>query len=138
MLDEAPKILSIKSDKTELKKVEFFLTEIFLENQLPLRSFNKVLLCLSEAVINSIDHGNQNDQNKHVIIEVQCVNNKRIEIKISDEGGGFDYSSLKDPTREENIRNETGRGIHIIRSLSDELQFKNRGNCVWFKLKVSE
>lgn len=137
-MKESLKILSIKSDKTELRKVEYFLTEIFIENKLPLQCFNKVLLCISEAVVNSIDHGNQNDQLKHVNIEIDFSKQKQMDIKISDEGSGFDYSTIKDPTCDDNIRKETGRGIHIIRALSDELEFGNKGNSVRFKLSVSE
>lgn len=132
------KILKIKSDKTELKKVEFFLTEIFLQNKLPFHGFNKVLLCVSEAVVNSIDHGNRNDQHKMVNVEIKCLTREKMEIQISDEGGGFNYQSLKDPTHTDNIKKETGRGIHIITNLSDEIEFKNKGNCVRFKVNVSE
>jgi len=136
-LKNAPKILSIKSDKTELEKVEDFLSNVFIENKLPLQYFNKVLLCVTEAVINSIDHGNKNDNRKNVYIEVKCYNND-IDVKIKDEGCGFDIDNLDDPTNAKNLKKETGRGIHIIRSLSDEFQFEDKGNCVRFKLKVSE
>jgi serine/threonine-protein kinase RsbW len=131
------KILNIKSNRTELKKVEHFLSDFFIDNKLSLKEFNKVLLCVSEAVVNSIDHGNQNDKNKNIFIEIRCVN-KNIDVKVKDEGCGFDYSNLEDPTKKENLRKETGRGIHIIRSLCDEVEFRNKGNCVRFKVNVGE
>ncbi len=137
-MNGALKILKIKSDKTELKKVEFFLTEIFLQNKLPLQSFNKVLLCVSEAVVNSIDHGNRNDQRKKVNVEIKSLTRQRMEIQISDEGAGFNYRKLSNPTCADNIKKETGRGIYIIATLSDEIEFINEGNCVRFKVNISE
>ncbi|MFW6275231.1 MAG: ATP-binding protein [bacterium] len=134
----APKILKIRSDKTELKRVEFFLMEIFLQNKLPLQSFNKVLLCVSEAVVNSIDHGNRNDQEKKVNVELKSFTRKRMVIQISDEGAGFNYRNLSNPTYADNIKKETGRGIHIIATLSDEIEFMDKGNCVRFKVNISE
>ena len=137
-MSNAPKILKIKSDRTELRKVELFLTEIFLQYKLPLQSFNKVLLCVSEAVVNSIDHGNKNNQFKKVDIRVNCLTQQKIEVQISDEGNGFNFQTLKDPTYAENVKKETGRGIYIITKLSEEIEFRNKGNCVRFKVSVSE
>ncbi len=131
------KILTIYSDKKELGKVESFLAEIFSEHNLSKKYFNKVLLCTSEAVINSIDHGNNNDRHKKVSIEIGCFI-PEIDIIISDEGDGFDYSKVEDPTLQKNRKKERGRGIHIIKSLTDELEFKNEGKRIRFKLKVSE
>ena len=136
-MKKAPKILSIKSDKAELDKVENFLAEIFEENNLPKKNFNKVLLCVCEAVLNSIEHGNRNDSRKKVIIALDYFN-QTIDIKIQDEGDGFDYAAIEDPTLKKNIKKEAGRGIHIIKSLCNEIEFKNRGKCVRFKLNVSE
>ncbi|HKJ78487.1 MAG TPA: ATP-binding protein [Prolixibacteraceae bacterium] len=134
MLEKAPKILKIKSDKKELQKVEQFLGKVFAAYDLPSDNFSKVLLCVNEAVVNSIYHGNKNDNDKQVSIEVKCID-KKLDIKISDEGYGFNFSTVEDPTTSNNIKRETGRGIHIIKSLSDEIEFKNRGKCVRFKVK---
>lgn len=132
-----PKILNIKSNKTELKKVEQFLSNFFIDNKLSLQKFNNVLLCVSEAVVNSIDHGNRNDKSKNIFIEIRFANHN-IDVKIKDEGCGFDYNSIEDPTKNKNLKKETGRGIHIIKSLCDEVEFKNKGNCVRFKVNIGE
>ncbi len=130
----SPEILIINSDKRELKKAEAFLNLFFEENNLSKRNFNKVLLCLSEAVLNSIDHGNQNDTEKRVAIQADCQN-ELINITIRDEGNGFDYENIEDPTKDKNIRNESGRGIHIIKSFSKELNFKEKGKSIQFKIE---
>ncbi len=136
-MKRAPKILIINSEKAELERVEKFLVKIFEENNLPMKSFNKVLLCVCEAILNSIEHGNRNDSRKKVIMELDYFN-QFIDIKIQDEGDGFDYAAIENPTLKRNIKKEAGRGIHIIKSLCNKVEFKNRGKCVRFKLDVSE
>jgi len=130
----APKILVIKSDKTELKKVDLFLSEVFKEFHLTRNNFNKTLLCISEAVINSIEHGNHYDRKKLVTIQLECSKNE-LHVEINDEGEGFDFKMIEDPTKEVNITKESGRGIHIIRSLSDSIKYNKKGNRVQLKIE---
>ena len=134
MLTNSPKILKIKSDKSELKKVNEFLSEIFMKHNLPQKKFNNVFLCISEAVINSIEHGNNNNSNILVSIGIDSFLNK-IHINIKDDGEGFDFRKVEDPTCSENVKKETGRGIHIIKSLSDNVEYNEKGNSVRFKIK---
>ncbi|MBK6283360.1 MAG: ATP-binding protein [Draconibacterium sp.] len=129
-----PKILVIKSDVTELKKVEDFLINIFNEYKLEKKYFNKIYLCISEAVLNSIQHGNKNDLDKEVSIILDC-NDEEISIKIEDEGDGFDFKNLQNPILKENINKESGRGIFIIKNLTDTIEFNEKGNQVQFKIE---
>lgn len=134
-MENYPRILVIQSDKAELKRVEAFLRLLFKEENLPEESFFKVLLCVSEAVMNSIEHGNKNEFMKKVTVEVSCYN-KDLHITVSDEGDGFDYSEIADPTLEENIKNETGRGIFIMKSISQKIDFREKGKGVAFKIEL--
>lgn len=131
-----PEILSIKSDKNELIKVQKFLSDIFEKKNLPGQCYNKVLLCISEAVVNSIEHGNKNDLHKEVDIRINCLKGN-ICIEIHDEGEGFDYNKLEDPTTKNNIKKESGRGIFIIKSLCNELEFKDQGKIVEIKIDLA-
>ena len=133
MVKTAPKILVINSDKKELKKVDEFLSAVLKELKLDQSNYNKALLCISEAVINSIEHGNQYDLNKKVTIEISHELNT-IQVKIVDEGDGFNFDEIKDPTKNENILSESGRGIHIIKMLSNSIKYNNKGNSL--KLKI--
>ncbi len=128
-----PKILVIKSDTSELKKVEGFLWEAFEYYHLPGRNFNKIYLCISEAVINSIEHGNKNDKDKEISVEIEC-NAEELKVIIKDEGEGFNVANLLDPTRESNIKRESGRGIHIIRTYCDKIEFKRNKSFIHFKM----
>ena len=133
-MTEYPDILIINSDKNELKRTEEFLLSFFRKNDLPEEHFNRVFLCLSEAVMNSIQHGNRNDKKKQVSILADCKK-EFITIEISDEGDGFDYNNIENPTIKQNIKKESGRGIHIIKSLSNGLEFKEKGKCIQFKVE---
>jgi serine/threonine-protein kinase RsbW len=133
-LNDSTDILIIKSDKTELKKTESFLLDFFRKNNLSEDNFNRVFLCVSEAVINSIQHGNQNDKHKQISIHAK-YHNESVSLRISDEGDGFDFNNLGDPTKPDNLKKESGRGIHIIKSLCEEIEFKEEGKCIQFKIE---
>jgi serine/threonine-protein kinase RsbW len=134
VINRPPKILVIKSDISELKKVENFLSDILNEFDLAQKYFNKIYLCVSEAVVNSIKHGNKNDHNKTVSIGITCDVNE-INILIEDEGDGFDIKRIEDPTLKSNLRNESGRGIFIIKNMSDKLEYNEKGNRIQFKIE---
>jgi serine/threonine-protein kinase RsbW len=130
-----PHILAIKSDKQELEKVENFLLQFYKKKNLPEETFNKVYLCISEAVINSIEHGNKNDKGKEVSIVLDCMKND-LKIEVRDEGDGFDYKNIANPTVRENRKKDTGRGIFIIQSLCNQVSFRNEGKCVEIKIEL--
>jgi serine/threonine-protein kinase RsbW len=128
-------ILTIHSDKKALGKVEEFLFRVFEKYRLPQKCFNKVLLCVSEAVVNSIEHGNKNDLQKEVVIQIKCKNDNLC-VEVRDEGDGFNFQNLDNPTLVENIKKETGRGIHIMKSLCTQVKFRNEGTCVQIKIDL--
>jgi len=137
VLSKPPEILMIQSDQSELKKVECFLDDFFVKNNLSKKYFNRLYLCVSEAVVNAIKHGNQNDLNKKVTVKIVCLANE-IEVLVEDEGDGFERSKLQNPTDQENIKKESGRGIFIIENLTECINFNKKGNCIQFKINCSE
>ena len=134
MKTRPPKILVIKSDVEELKKVEDFLVDIFDECRFQKGYFNKIYLCISEVVVNAIKHGNRNDYDKIVSIVVEC-GDEGINIQIEDEGEGFDMKNVEDPTLKANVYKESGRGIFIIKNLSNEMEYNEKGNRVQIKME---
>lgn len=133
MIEPPRYILVINSSQTELAKVEAFLKEIFKAHMLPEICFNKAFLCLSEAVVNSIVHGNKNVAHKEIKVKVDCLTHSLV-FSVTDEGEGFDFEGVPDPTSTENIKKESGRGIHIIKALSNSVEFNKRGNSLQFKI----
>ncbi|UCE99420.1 MAG: ATP-binding protein [Planctomycetota bacterium] len=88
-----------------------------------------VHLAIEEAFINAIKHGNKMDANKEVKIDYS-VNPDKIEIFMTDLGDGFDPNSVPDPRRGENLYKTEGRGLLLMRSYMDVIEFNNQGNRV--------
>lgn len=131
---QAANIISIRSEFTQLQLIEQFLLEIFQEYNLDQKNFNKIFLCISEAVVNAIEHGNKNDSTKMVFVGID-FNENQLDIYVKDEGKGFNIEKIQDPTAPANIKKESGRGIHIIKSLSDGILFNSKGKFVQIKVK---
>ena len=88
--------------------------------------YGNIMISVTECISNAIVHGNQNDPQKMVHLELQTTPGLLLCV-IEDEGNGFDFSSLPDPTEPENIEKTGGRGIFLMRSLSDEVKFELEG-----------
>jgi len=112
----------VQSDPGLLPELEEFIIGIAEKYNLDKNKFNNLVLSFSEAVSNSIVHGNKLDKSKKVFIKVK-VDNEKMTIIIKDEGTGFVLKSVPDPTKPENILKDSGRGIHIIKSFVDNLHY---------------
>ncbi|EOZ96121.1 Serine-protein kinase rsbW [Indibacter alkaliphilus LW1] len=66
------------------------------------------------------------DKSKKVNLELDLEENQ-VRFTITDEGTGFDYINLSDPTAPENLEKSGGRGIYIMKHLSDEVKFEDEG-----------
>jgi serine/threonine-protein kinase RsbW len=85
-----------------------------------------IKLALEEAMINAIKHGNKLDKSKHVHVQAK-VTPKIADITIEDEGPGFDRASIPDPTLEENREKCSGRGILLIESYMNSVEWSRNG-----------
>lgn len=130
------KELNINSDTVNLIEVDAFIESIFKFYGLSTDNFSKALLCVKEAVTNSIIHGNKLDKSKNVTIKAFSCK-KFLYFKIFDEGEGFNYMNLKNPTSKENILDEGGRGLYIIKKLCDEVIFKENGKIIELKIDLN-
>jgi serine/threonine-protein kinase RsbW len=72
-----------------------------------------------EAMVNAVVHGNRYSANKKIRLVIR-TSEAAIEVSIEDEGEGFDFCAQADPSMSENLMNESGRGITIIRAFVDE------------------
>ncbi|WP_400192773.1 ATP-binding protein [Hymenobacter sp. B81] len=91
--------------------------------------YGNIMVAVTEAVNNAIRHGNKFDKDKNVLLSLS-VNADRVTFEVEDQGPGFDYDNLLDPTAPENLENPGGRGIFLIRHLADEVEFTNDGRKV--------
>jgi CheY-like chemotaxis protein len=90
---------------------------------------NNVKLAVVEALTNAMEHGNQWDESKRVKVHAHIARN-RLEVTITDQGAGFDHQNQIDPTMEENLLSERGRGIFLLRAIMDEVRFNDPGNSI--------
>jgi serine/threonine-protein kinase RsbW len=88
-----------------------------------------VKISLEEALINAIKHGNKLDPNKKVRIEAS-VSPSETEIIIEDEGPGFERAEVPDPTAEENLLKCSGRGILLMETYMDQVEYSKNGRRV--------
>ena len=95
------------------------------------KSIFHVRLALDELIVNAFRHGNKMDPSKKAVLKVQLTPDF-ICVRIKDEGEGFNFEKIPDPTVEENIFKTHGRGIFITRQITDYLEFNALGNEVSF------
>ncbi len=88
-----------------------------------------IRLSLEEALTNAIKHGNRFQQDKRVELTYR-VDNERLEITVTDQGGGFTPNQVPDPTLDENLERPSGRGIMLMRAFMTEVAFSADGQSV--------
>jgi len=123
------KSIQIFSKTDNLRIIENVIDDISGIEKLSNEIYGKVLIATVEAVNNAIIHGNKTDKNKKVYIFIE-TGDKGLKIKVKDEGEGFDYEQIPDPTAPENLENIHGRGVFLMSRLSDEISFEDRGSTV--------
>ena len=92
--------------------------------------YGNVMVAVTEAINNSIYHGNKEDQSKKIYLDFEMKNEYRLLVRVKDEGEGFDPDALADPTAPENLENIGGRGVFLMQHLADEIKFTDEGRVV--------
>lgn len=121
--------LTIPSKAESINTVERLIDDLRTEFDIHEDVYGNMLVAVTEAVNNAIFHGNSSDSAKEVAIDYTLSDDK-ISFTIKDEGPGFDYYNLPDPTAPENLEKPTGRGIFLMKNLADQLIFSEEGKVV--------
>jgi serine/threonine-protein kinase RsbW len=129
------KDLNIPADLGNLRLVEKAIDELSMELDLSDEVYGNVLVATMEATNNAIIHGNNSDPKKIVKIEM-LMEHKELKVHIEDQGQGFDYSTVPDPTAPENLEKINGRGIFLMERLSDEILYLENGRIVVLKFRI--
>jgi serine/threonine-protein kinase RsbW len=131
--------ITLNSALEELSKVETYIDQLLEKELIPAEVYGNVMVATTEAILNAINHGNQNDPEKTLEFYAE-FDDKTLIIKVVDQGKGFDHSALLDPTTAENVENLSGRGIFIIHNLADQVTFENNGSTIIleFSLNINE
>lgn len=105
------------------------LVEIWEEAGFDKKTIFSLKLALEEALRNAVVHGSVD--NKNLLVEVTCrISSDSVELIVKDHGKGFDYDNVDDPTTEENLLKPNGRGIFLMKSFMDRVDFFDNGRLV--------
>lgn len=124
------KQLVLESKPDIIHLVENVVDQIKQELEFKEDVYGNVMVAVTEAVNNSVIHGNGSNEAKKVFIDFEMKNQYRLIVRVRDEGEGFDPGSLDDPTSPENVINIGGRGVFLMKHLSDQLRFEDDGRLV--------
>lgn len=123
-------VFKFSSDLQNLSFADSVLTSISDKIDISPDIFGNILLSLSEAINNAIVHGNLFLESKSVYVSYKISPNE-LALYVKDEGAGFDYKLIDDPTDEKNLEKLTGRGVFIILNLADVVEFSyDKGQVV--------
>ena len=129
------KKIQINSQTNPEGIVERAIVDVCEQMQIGEEKFGNILLAVTEAVDNAIEHGNKNNPDKNVQLSYQS-SPKEITFSVTDQGQGFDINTVTDPTNPENAGN-AGRGILIMKMLSDKLEFNNEEKTVLLSFNLN-
>lgn len=121
--------VTIPSDLAEARLLQSQIEEALHATAYSEHEIFAIRLALEEALVNAIKHGNQLDPDKSVQVSYQ-VTAERFDVRIVDEGPGFNPEDVPDPTLPENLEKGCGRGVFLIREFMNEVSYHGRGNVV--------
>lgn len=128
--------IDFPSEAENIYLVEKLVDNVCEELKIHEDNYGNILIALTEAVNNAIHHGNKLDATKKT--SVACGQNEnKLKFRVEDEGIGFDFDNLPDPTDPKNIEKPNGRGIFLMKNLADEVSFEENGRVVELTFELS-
>jgi len=131
------KNITISSNLKNIKGVVSEVIELLKSKKADESDIFDIRLSLEETLINAMKYGNKLDAKLPVSLDISCEDNL-FSMSIEDQGSGFDYKSVPDPTKEENMLRTRGRGVFLIKHLMDKVEFNKKGNCVTMVKKLKK
>lgn len=115
--------MSLSSRFENIEMAQHLCGKLLEGRPLPEETRHWVLMALREALANAIKHGNEQNLTKRVHLEMDVVGDT-LEIRIQDEGEGFDPGKVEDPLAPENRLKTSGRGIFYMKAFMDDVRFR--------------
>lgn len=131
------KTITFSSKPENISIVEKFVDDLRSEMNIADEVYGNILISLTEAANNAMLHGNGGDESKNV--EITCgvdERGKNLSFIVKDEGPGFDYNNVPDPTAPENLEKTSGRGVFLMMQLADMVVFSNNGATVEMQFRL--
>ena len=129
MTEEKKTFIESPSQIKNTRKVSSEILEKLSPYRLDENTLFDIRLCTEEAVRNAVVHGNRLDE-KLLVKVSYWIDNGKLSIEVEDEGAGFNPDTIPDPTGNNNIMKESGRGVCLIRELMDSVEFNEKGNKI--------
>lgn len=121
--------IQIPSIVENIRMIESFIDNAKERFHLDEDLYGNIMIAVTEAVNNAIKHGNGGNSSKNVFLSL-TLNDNLLKFVVKDEGPGFNHDDLPDPTSPENLEKPGGRGIFLMKHLSDEVEFRENGKTV--------
>ena len=129
--------ITLDSNQESINKVTSYIDSIYSSYPTDIsETYGNVIIAMTEAVNNAINHGNKNDSTKKVTISYKKTDDN-LSYTVEDEGNGFDYDNVPDPTDPENLLKLNGRGIYLMKNLVDEIHFHEDGKKIELIFKTA-
>lgn len=131
------KSLTVSSKPENIALVEKFIDEMRSEINIGDDVYGNILISITEAANNAIIHGNKCDEKKNVTLEYGLDDRgKNLTFIVKDQGPGFDYNNLPDPTEPENLEKTHGRGVFLMMQLADMVVFSDNGATIEMQFRI--
>lgn len=127
--DSMQQQLSFPSKVENINLIEKLIDDICLEHKVNEDYYGNILIAMTEAVNNAMHHGNKSNPQKECKVTYE-ITDKKLTFTVEDEGAGFEFDSLPDPTDPKNIEKPHGRGVFLMKNLSDEIEYSEGGSIV--------
>jgi serine/threonine-protein kinase RsbW len=127
--------ICLRSDPKSLLSLESWINSLCENYCISSELYGNILIALSEAVNNAITHGNKNIVDKEALVEAYIADNILV-FTVTDQGEGFNFLNLPDPTLPENLEKPQGRGVFLMNHLSDGVVYQEPGNSVEISFNI--
>lgn len=119
-----------------LKKYKEVIDEIVSDINIVEDNFD-IRLILTEALANAFKHGNKNNGDKPIYLRI-IYDEQGIKFEIEDSGVGFENIVIPEQISDENLLNDYGRGLFLIKSIADEVEFRNNTLIIYKTLVINK
>lgn len=130
------KTLRLRSVPESMRQLEILIEEVCDANNLNQTYLGCISVATTEAFQNALIHGNHNDPEKTIVVDFQKTATG-VSFSIADEGDGFDHKAIPDTKDDGKEKTFPGRGLFLIKSLSDNVTFNEKGNAIEIGFKTA-
>ncbi len=135
-MTQEQKTIRLKSEPASLNQLERLIEEVCDAHNLNHSYLGCISVAVTEAFENALTHGNQNDPKKIIIVDFQKTS-AGVTFSIKDDGNGFNHQAIPDLKDDGKDKEFPGRGIFLIKSLTDNVKFNEKGNQIDLGFKTT-